>query len=98
MERICTGHSWWTTVMSILHLRRYSSFRSPFFRSGGHLLSGVIIGFSVARFQFLLPFLVILALWKLFRVLTGAIVSAGALMLFSVFLTGWRGQITYYHL
>lgn len=67
-------------------------------RSGRHLLSGVIIGFSVARFQFLLPFLVILALWKLLRVLTGAIVSAGALMLFSVFLTGWRGQITYYHL
>jgi hypothetical protein len=67
-------------------------------RSGRHLRSGMIIGFSVARFQFLLPFLVVLALWKLFRVLTGAIVSAGGLMLFSVFLTGWRGQITYYHL
>jgi len=67
-------------------------------RSGRHLLSGVIIGFSVARFQFLLPFLAVLALWKLFRVLTGAIVSAGGLMLLFVFLTGWRGQITYYHL
>jgi len=67
-------------------------------RSGRLMLSGVIIGFSVARFQFLLPFLTVLAVWKLFRVLTGAIVSAGGLMLLSAFLTGWGGQITYYHL
>ena len=67
-------------------------------RSGRHLLSGMIIGFSVARFQFLLPFLVLIASWKLFRVLTGALMSAGGLMLLSAFLTGWRGQIAYYHL
>ncbi len=67
-------------------------------RSGRHVLSGVIIGFSVARFQFLLPFVAVLASWKLVRVLAGAIASAGGLMLLSVFLTGWRAQITYYYL
>jgi len=67
-------------------------------RSGRQFLSGLIIGFSIARFQFLLPFLLLLAAWKLFRLLGGAIVSAAGMMLLSIFVTGWRGQITYYHL
>jgi hypothetical protein len=42
--------------------------------------------------------LLLLVAWKLFRVLAGAIASAGGMLLLSVLVTGWRGQITYYHL
>jgi glycosyl transferase family 87 len=67
--------------------------------NAGHpFRSGLVLGMTCFRFQFLLPCLAILVLWRFWQVLKGALLASALLMPVSLLVTGFHAQITYFHL
>ncbi len=67
-------------------------------RSGRDFRAGAIFGLSLFKFQFALPFVLILLLQRKWRFLKGFLGIATALGALSLAAVGWRGIISYIHL
>jgi len=62
-----------------------------------HLFTaGILVGLGAFRFQFLIPLIVLFALWRGWRILLSVMVSGGAALLASCALVGIRAQVHYF--
>jgi hypothetical protein len=57
--------------------------------------AGILLGLGVFRFQILLPIVILLVLWKWWKILAGAFTSSACMLGCSVAITGARGQLQY---
>jgi len=67
-------------------------------RSGRDFRAGVVFGLALFKFQFAIPFVVILLLQKKWRFMQGFLTTAGVLGVLSLVAVGWRGIIGYINL
>jgi hypothetical protein len=67
-------------------------------RSARDLLAGVVFGLALLKFQFAIPFAIILLLQKKWRFLLGFMTTATGLGLLSVMAVGWKGILSYFRL
>jgi len=59
------------------------------------VLAGCWLGFASFKFQFTIPIVLLVVIWKRRRVLVGFIAVAGVLALISLVLVGWQGALRY---
>ncbi len=67
-------------------------------RSGRDFSAGAIFGLALFKFQFALPFVLIILLQRKWRFIKGFLGTATALGVLSLIAVGWRGIVTYIHL
>ena len=67
-------------------------------RRGRDFRAGLILGLALVKFQFVLPFVLILALRKKWRFLQGFSLTAALFALLSLVAVGFRGILAYIHL
>jgi Protein of unknown function (DUF2029). len=67
-------------------------------RQGRERLAGLIFGLALLKFQFAIPFVLILLLQRKWRFMQGFLATAGFLGVLSIVAVGWRGVIGYIHL
>ena len=67
-------------------------------RSGRDLRAGAVFGLALFKFQFAIPFMLILLLQRRWRFVQGFLGTATALGLLSLLAVGWRGVAAYIHL
>ena len=63
--------------------------------STGDFTAGALLGLTAFRFHLLIPILILYALWKKWRFIEGALLSAGSLAAISVWLVGINGSLLY---
>jgi hypothetical protein len=67
-------------------------------RCGRDFRAGVVFGLALFKFQFAVPFALILLLQRKWRFMKGFVATATALGLLSLVAVGWRGVVSYIHL
>jgi hypothetical protein len=67
-------------------------------RCGRDFRGGTVFGLALFKFQFAIPFVLILLLQRKWRFMKGFLTTATALGTLSVVAVGWRGIISYIHL
>jgi hypothetical protein len=67
-------------------------------RSGRDFSAGAIFGLALFKFQFALPFVLIIVLQRKWRFTKGFLGTATALGVLSLVAVGWRGIVSYIHL
>jgi hypothetical protein len=67
-------------------------------RKGRERWAGVVFGLALLKFQFAIPFVVILLLQRKWRFVQGFLATASVLGILSLVAVGWRGLIGYIHL
>jgi len=67
-------------------------------RDGRDFWAGTVFGLALFKFQFAIPFMLILLLQRKWRFVKGFVVTATALGALSVVAVGWRGIFSYIHL
>lgn len=64
-------------------------------RRGRDLRAGVVFGLALFKFQFAIPFALIMLLRRKWRFMQGFLATAGALGMLSLLAVGWHGILTY---
>ncbi|MGH9530893.1 MAG: glycosyltransferase family 87 protein, partial [Terriglobales bacterium] len=75
----------WLFSLAFLALRRGMDFEA-----------GCFLALGLFKFQFVVPFLVVMALRKKWRALAGVVAVAAALAMISVLMVGWSGVVEYF--